>query len=627
MAKARDVAQHSSVNARLLAMPLFVWGILVLSWAVASAPIALADAPAPASSGGSARVHVRGAARIDAHGSRAPGRLVLRGVLTDDSGAPLADQGVTIAVFTASDPPLPALSGDGAAPGSCSFGARSAPSPYKVEGGKIVAPTDGAGRFCVQATVPTDSYVAHVAWPGSTWLDAAQMDVQVDLGRKPLVLSFTPEPSVVRIDDVLTLDASATFDEEEAAAPAPGLVLTLGDERGARLGTALTNATGRATFTVDPARLASPPGNGELRLAFDGNSEVGKALHVAHVERRSRVILQAPEATEDTLPASDAEDATFTISLRTPSGAVVPTGSVEALVGATVVGAAPVDSGTARLVVNVPGAPEQTTVHLRIRYAPDAPWYTPGDELSLSMPVRVPGPWRTLAILLAGLVVIAWLVIGRTSRGRGPYTVDDEPASIPSQGEARIDVIRSVKTSRAGWTGRVIDAHDETPVANAMVSVHRPSFQGVSVVATAQANQAGRFELRCEDVQSGDMLVLEAPLHAVLRKPVPPYGEIQIALVLRRRKLLARLVAWARTKGKPFDQNPEPTPGHVKRAAGADRSAAEWADAVERAAFGPADVDEQVEHAVARLEPRAPTAPHPPHAPEVRDARAPRGPR
>jgi hypothetical protein len=262
---------------------------------------------------------------------------------------------------------------------------------------------------------------------------------------------------------------------------------------------------------------------------------VGKALHVAHVERRSRVLLQAPEATDDTLPASDPEDATFTISLRTPTGAVVPTGSVEALVGATVVGAASVEAGTARLVVNVAAPPEEATVHLRVRYAPDAPWYTPGDELSLTMPVRAAGPWRRLAILLAGVVVVAWLVLGRTSRARGPHTVDDEPASVPSQGEARIDVIRSVKNSRAGWTGRVIDAHEESPVANATISVHRPSFDGVSVVATGQANHGGRFELRCEDAQAGDMLVLEAPLHGALKKPVPPYGEIQIALVLRRR--------------------------------------------------------------------------------------------
>ena len=39
------------------------------------------------------------------------------------------------------------------------------------------------------------------------------------------------------------------------------------------------------------------------------------------------------------------------------------------------------------------------------------------------------------------------------------------------------------------------------------------------------------------------------------------------ALVLRKRALLDRLVEWARRRGLPYDARPEPTPGHVRRAA------------------------------------------------------------
>jgi hypothetical protein len=77
--------------------------------------------------------------------------------------------------------------------------------------------------------------------------------------------------------------------------------------------------------------------------------------------------------------------------------------------------------------------------------------------------------------------------------------------------------------------------------------------------------------------------------------------------------LLDRLVAWARRRGKPFDARPEPTPGHVRRAAGRlefevdQRARAEeieqWATAVERAAYGGAPVDARAQAKVDDLAP------------------------
>jgi hypothetical protein len=73
--------------------------------------------------------------------------------------------------------------------------------------------------------------------------------------------------------------------------------------------------------------------------------------------------------------------------------------------------------------------------------------------------------------------------------------------------------------------------------------------------------------------------------------------------VLRRRALLERLVDWARRRGRPYDAKPEPTPGHVRRAAGSEFSVARWADAVERAAYGGGVVDEHAQAEVDRLAP------------------------
>ena len=70
--------------------------------------------------------------------------------------------------------------------------------------------------------------------------------------------------------------------------------------------------------------------------------------------------------------------------------------------------------------------------------------------------------------------------------------------------------------------------------------------------------------------------------------------------------MLGRLVGWARKRGRPFDVKPEPTPGHVRRAAADDFQTARWADAVERAVFGGGEVDARMEGEIERMAPPEP---------------------
>jgi hypothetical protein len=116
----------------------------------------------------------------------------------------------------------------------------------------------------------------------------------------------------------------------------------------------------------------------------------------------------------------------------------------------------------------------------------------------------------------------------------------------------------------------------------------------------------------------GDELAIEAPLHVSLRKPLPQAGELDAQLVLRKRALLARLVVWARQRGKPFDARPEPTPGHVRHAAGEDFRVARWADAVERAAFAGEEIDALKESEIDKLAPPAAPAVAPPASDEAK---------
>ena len=144
-------------------------------------------------------------------------------------------------------------------------------------------------------------------------------------------------------------------------------------------------------------------------------------------------------------------------------------------------------------------------------------------------------------------------------------------------------------------------------VAGARVALERPGFERAEVVAQAATDSDGAFVLASVAVQPGDRLVAEGPFHGALQLPAPAFGEIRVALVSRKRALLDRLVAWARRRGRPFDAQPEPTPGHVQRMARPGDAVKVWAEAVERAAYSGAAIDAGSEAEVDRLAPGDPS--------------------
>ncbi len=280
-------------------------------------------------------------------------------------------------------------------------------------------------------------------------------------------------------------------------------------------------------------------------------------------------------------------------------GGAMPTGTVEARVGDAVVGAATLEQGEARVLVTfaLTGPREMP---LRLRYAPDTPWFRPAGELVVTQPLRGPSVWRRWPLALAGAAAIGWLVMLRIPRRRLLPVSRTDPPHAPRRG-ARVEVVG--ETTSQGWTGQVIDADDGAPVVGASVSIERPGFERRDVLARAATDDRGTFVLEPADSLPADELSAEGPLHAAFRGPLPRSGELRIALVLRRRALLDRLVSWARRRGRPFDLHADPTPGQVRRAAGPDLNVVRWASAVERAAYGGGVVDEQAEGEVDRIAP------------------------
>ena len=142
---------------------------------------------------------------------------------------------------------------------------------------------------------------------------------------------------------------------------------------------------------------------------------------------------------------------------------------------------------------------------------------------------------------------------------------------------ASLEVVRTSDSPKGGtYTGIVEDAHEGHPLARVRVWVEHRSFQGSETRVSVVTEDDGRFSFVLEGGLPQDTISAEGPFHAKLQNPLPVPGELRIALVTRKRKLLEQLVAWARRTGAPYDARPEATPGHVKRAARDDRVAT-WA--------------------------------------------------
>jgi hypothetical protein len=593
---------------------------------------------------GATRVHLRGIARIDAHAARSQGKLVLSGTVTDDLGAPAPRTRVRVGIRAGAEASLDGQPLDAhatelattllaaSAPETCSD---LAEPPSLDADGRLVVSTDATARYCLRLTMPTGKYVATLEALANGMVDGAEVDLPVDLAVLALTLRFDPERASYSLDDEATpVDVVASTEDDGITSAAPNVSLLLSNETGAALGRATTDREGRAQFVVPGAQLG-PAGRGELRVSFAGSAEAGASAYAAEVERRTRVTLVAPDAVDGRLPAVSPESgyslrvvASTTCAARGCSGA--PTGTIEVRLTdgtggttrSTLLGAGSLQRGEARVVVS--GLPWFTTpmnaatadddAHLRvpveIRYVPDAPWFEPA-SIAIDQAVRPPSPWSRVFGWIAGLGVLGWLALGRLPRGADPGRRTPKPAA--EEPRARVALVNAGREGATpGWSGRIVDAHDGTPVGGARIAIERPGFERSETMCEAVVEPGGAFSLPDVAVAAGDRLVVEGRLHVRATLPLPAHGELEVALVSRRRALLERLVAWARRRGRPFDARPEPTPGHVlrmARAAGAAdrgdrlRSIESWAEAVERAGYSGVSVDANEEAEVDRMAP------------------------
>jgi hypothetical protein len=546
------------------------------------------------------------------------GGVTVRGQLVDDAGSPIA--GASIAVSAFGDEKL----GTPTALRSlepCGGGARLVRPPRgpRASDGLV---TDDRGGFCAIAK-GVEAKALRLRYAGSKVHDPVERDVKVEVEPEKIphaVLRFESSPEMIELDrESVTITISLRVEQADApAVPAgrrEGLELKLEDERGAHLADAVTGGDGKARFEVKTALLAGP-GAGELVARFAGNAALAKASVTQPIVRRAEVRLALARPIE----GGDAEEGVpieveVTTARGPAEGGVVevrrtPAAPPPSAAGPPEsVGAGAVVEGKARPVASFASG-GATLVPLGLRYVPAAPWYRAGPELRVEARLAGPGVVRQLLLAAAVLLAAAWVVGGWRRAPKPRLAPGVEGRTAPPSGRAGVQVLGPAEGT-TGWRGTVADAHDGAPVAGARLAIVAPTFEGDGVVARAVADERGAFALEAS-YRSDARLVVESDHHSAHEQALPPPSVLAVALITRRRALLERLVRWARRQGAPFDGAPEPTPGHVRRAAGRSNAQAveAWAGRIEQAAYGPEPVLEPLERELREAEPR-PARPEP----------------
>ncbi|EYF07416.1 Hypothetical protein CAP_0169 [Chondromyces apiculatus DSM 436] len=551
-------------------------------------------------------MHVRGTSQLEAVAWSEASSFTTRGTLLDDAGLPIAWAPLTIQVASGSRgrEVLPV-------PTSCTPPSRGHTQGPRISAGGYLVETNERGSFCVRGRADLGGATLRIEFAGSKLYDGTEQVFRVETTRTPLVVSalqFSPEVAEVDLDrEVVPVVTTFQLDRREPAHVGvgtpelrEGLTILLEDEAGRRLGSTVTGGDGRARFDVKTADLAAP-GQGELRARFEGNEALSKATATQSIVRHAQVSL----ALSHPIEAGDPE-AGIPIDLEVQSSrGPVEGGVVEASRDGEPVGTAMVREGRARLLA-VFTSDRETSLPLSVRYVSGTPWWRAGQSLSLQVPVRGPGVWRQVAIGALVLAVAGWILGGWRRAPKPAERADEKNKPALPTGRAGVSVVETSDQAR-GWKGLVTDAHEGTPIAGATITITVPTFEGTGEVARVVTDRGGEFTMDAA-VERDARLVVEAPFHSAHAQALPPPSRLSITLVTRRRALIEHLLQWVKRQGAPFEGPPEPTPGHVRRVARRveETDTERWAGSIEKAAFGPEAVDEELEKEIKGAEPRRP---------------------
>jgi len=534
------------------------------------------------------QLRVTGSLTIEASASQLPGASVVEARLLDDAGRAVPGALLQLQPLNASGP---------ISARDCQSRTVSLPANPQ---GAYLARSNGAGAVCIrfEGTPTHAEFELSFSDPDGLYT-AASRKVTADSATRSVQMAFAPSPSVLALEretQTITL-ATRPMPALAPGEPLEKLEVSFNMKRDGEparaLGVASVELGSNVEFRV-PSRLLGAPGPLEISAEFAGTSATRAARTLARTTATALVELSLLEPLAASHPESGVQ---FRVRVHSVAGAVRG-GSVEVRSAGSSLGSARVSDGFADVFVQL----EETRAKshpLLLRYASDAPWLLPGAELSVAVPVLPPSPWRRIAWIAAVVILGSWLLLG----WQRPRRLERKVAPLAARHVARVPVdVIEVGDEHGGWRGQVLDAHDGTPIAEAVVLVRLPAFDATGVLRSAHTDAQGLFTLEAaEPAGPGAALEVRAPFHTPLAAPMPPPGTLVLSLISRRRSLLGRFVEWAVHDGG-WERHGEATPGEVARRT--DRSeVAGWASALDEAAFGPDPLSEAKEQAVLGREP------------------------
>lgn len=535
------------------------------------------------------RISVKGSTTIEARVVPDSNGPIIRGTVRDDVGAPVLGALVSVQVIGLDGAPVLALP----QPLPCE-NSPEVPFP-KSHAGEYLLDADASGEFCARVPNFPTRGVLKVSFSGRDALSRSSLEATFDVDRPSQRLSWDPPPEQIDLDLPHAKVSVSAGSQDEKGAPLMDLALVLRDERGKELSRSTTDDRGHATFDIDTSLLADAgPGELEVRPA-DPTRRVAAIRE--KIIRTARVQLTG-QAPGEAFVARDGQR--FELEVKTSRG-VADSGVVEARIGSDIVGAGAVREGRAQVVTTF-DVPEALQLDLTFDYLPASPALRAHEPLTLRVTAKPPSLWRRAPLLLVGLLLLGWLARGWRRAPR----VEREPdaaAGMAGQREAPLpEMSEQLDASTGGWTGVVLDAHDRAPIAGAVVTVVARDFVGERKLAEHTTGADGRFSFTFAAAPQ-QTLVVEAPLHARIERALPRHGRLRIALTSRRRLLIDRLLTTARRMGL-WPSVTEPTPGQLAEVFEEQQraGAAQWAKAVERAAFGHRPIDAEEEAKVVSLE-------------------------
>ncbi len=545
-------------------------------------------------------LRVRGRAVVDLTAGWLDGHLIVSGSLRDDTGRALPAAELTL---VARGPYGRAATLPPGVP--CSPLAEADKVPQGTADQRSLR-TDRAGRFCVDFEGDEPPVDVEVRYADARGLfDPAARRVTVERNRRGVELRFVDPPNALDLDAPrarIEVGMRAEPPVVTTSSTLPVVLFARWDEKERVLAQLPCRLGSTAAFSIPTAELGSP-GPVDLIARFAGTESFQAAETSRRLPRTARVTLSLGRGPEPSDPESGIR---LELAVGSSRGAV-DSGSVEARLAGETVGIASVERGTAHLLARFSRRPAKT-VDLSLHYLPSEPWWTPPAPLRVEVTLAPRSHWGSIAWLFALLAIAVWLL---KSWRRPARTLRETLAGLPKPRAAAVVVVEADE-ALAGWRGVVRDAHDEKPVHDALVAIMAEEPEGSRAVARTATNEEGHFELPDVTTSSEARFVVSARWHATLTAKLPPHGRLEIDLITRRRQLVARFVAWAAREGHGQKGRSEPTPGDVRAAAERIHrpDIADWANAVEGAAYGPEPVDEPVERRVLEREPPERGRPH-----------------